>query len=205
MIVKNSIIDEVRKYVMNILENDLSSDMIYHSINHTKEVVASAMEIAEKQGVDEDQFEIIQIAGWFHDLGFVKGSENHEVHGGELAESFLLNLEYPQDKIDKVKGCILATRMPQNPKNNLEKILCDADLMHLARKDYFKKAELLHKEMEKVKPCKISDIEWLRMNKEFLGNHCFFTDYARENYESGVKNNLEKVKQRLNSWRKKTK
>ncbi len=77
--------------------------------------------------------------------------------------------------------------------------------MHLAKRDYFKKADLLHEEMEKVKDEKISDADWLKMNQEFLGNHCYFTDYAKENYEPAVKANLEKVTEKLKSWKKKTK
>ena len=90
--------------------------------------------------------------------------------------------------------------MPQNPQNALEQILCDADLMHLASEDYFSKADLLHKEIEYTKSCKISEKEWLEMNENFLNQHCFFTDYAKEKYESAVKENLKKVSQRLQSW-----
>lgn len=205
MIVGNSIIERVKRHVRDILSNDLSNDITYHSIVHTEEVAASAIEIAKKQGVREEDFEIIQIAAWFHDLGYVKGGENHEASGAKMAEQFLSSEGYSHDKIDKVVGCIIATRMPQNPQNSLEKILCDADLMHLAGHDYFKKAELLHKEIEKTKACKISDREWLKMNEEFLGNHCFFTEYAKKKYEPAVKENLKKVTEQLKSWQKKTK
>ena len=51
--------------------------------------------------------------------------------------------------------------MPQSPNNTLEQVLCDADLLHLAQDDYFKKADLLHKEIESTKLCKISEKEWL--------------------------------------------
>lgn len=205
MIVENSIIEKVKKHVRGILSNDLSNDITYHSIDHTEEVAASAMEIAEKQNMSEGDVEIIQIAAWFHDLGYVKGGDGHEASGARMAEQFLIKEGYALEKIRKVVGCIIATRMPQDPQNSLEKILCDADLMHLAGRDYFKKAELLHKEIEKTKACKISDRDWLKMNEEFLGKHCFFTEYAKKNYEPAVKENLKKVTEQLKSWKKKTK
>ena len=43
---------------------------------------------------------------------------------------------YSENHIKIVKGLINATRVSQNPKNHLEKILCDADLDYLGRSDY---------------------------------------------------------------------
>ncbi len=202
MMISSSIITEVKDHAISVLSKHLPDNMTYHSVNHTIDVVASAEEIAEKQELSTDDKEVVQIAAWFHDLGYTRGCENHEKDGAEMAREFLKEKDYPADKIAKVEGCIMATQMPQNPQNNLEKILCDADLMHLAGRDYFKKADLLHKEIETTKLCKISENEWLQMNQEFLDKHCFFTDYAKQHYESAVKENLKKVRDRLKSWKK---
>jgi len=203
MVIESTILKDVIAHVKSLLSRQLSEDMTYHSINHTLDVVKCANEIAEKQNFSEEQIEILNIAAWFHDVGYTEGSEDHEEKGAKLAEDFLRNHEYPEDKIENVIALILATRMPQEPKNNLEKTLCDADLMHLAGKDYFRKADLLHKEIEKTKLCKISEDEWLKMNQDFLTSHCFFTEYAQRKYESAVKENLRKVRERLKSWQKK--
>ena len=151
-------------------------------------------EIAKKLGLDEEEVEILIIAAWFHDMGYTKGHENHEMESCKMAKKFLIERGYTEEKLKRVIGCIMATQMPQNPKNRLERVLCDADLMHLADDNYFDKADLLHKELESIKLCSISENEWLEMNQEFLSNHCFFTDYAKHNYESGVKKNLKKIR-----------
>ncbi len=202
MIAEAKIIKEAREYAVIVLTKLLPEDMTYHSINHTKDVVRSAQEIAEKNAISEEDYEILTIAAWFHDLGYVKGCERHEESGSLMARSFLEEKDYPEEKIQKVEGCIMATKMPQDPRNALEQILCDADLMHLADGNYFEKADLLHKEIENTRLCKISENEWLEMNQEFLDQHCFFTEYAKKNYESAVKENLKKVRERLSSWKK---
>ena len=43
------------------------------------------------------------------------------------------------------------------------------------------------------------------MNQEFLKSHCFFTEYAQKKYDSAVKENLRKVRQKLKEWQKTTK
>lgn len=197
-----SIIGEVKDYAMEVLSKELPEHLTYHSRNHTMDVVASVKEIAEKQGLNDEDLEVLNIAAWFHDLGYSQGCELHEKVGAEMASEFLSQKGYPGEKIKMVVDCIMATQMPQNPKNLREQIICDADMMHLADRDYFSKAALLHKEIEKTKVCKISEKEWLKMNQEFLDKHCFFTDYAKNNYASAVKNNLKKVKDRLKKWKK---
>ncbi len=202
MLTETSLVKEVKDHVLELLSKQLSEDLTYHSMNHTLDVVRGANEIAEGQSFSEDEVQIINIAAWFHDTGYTIDRENHENYSAEIARKYLLGKDYPDEKIKKVEGCILATKMPQNPQNKLEKVLCDADLMHLANEDYFRKADLLHKEIEKTKLCKIPENEWLKMNQEFLKGHCFFTEYAQKTYESAVKENLRKVKERLKSWQK---
>ncbi|MEP1035681.1 HD domain-containing protein [Ekhidna sp.] len=202
MMISSSIINEVKDHAIKVLSKQLPDNMTYHSINHTLDVVASAEEIAEKQSLSKEDLEVVQIAAWFHDLGYTKGCEHHEENGARMAREFLESKNYSSERITLVEGCIMATKMPQSPQNNLEQILCDADLMHLADQDYFEKADLLHQEIETTKFCKIPENEWLQMNQEFLDKHCFFTDYAKKNYEAAVKENLKKVRDRLKSWKK---
>jgi len=201
---EKDILEAAELYARNVLWSEMPEQMTYHTINHTIDVVESALEIGRKQSLSEEDLEILQLAAWFHDLGYSKGGENHKLEGSEMAKQFLSKKKYPQALIKKVVGCIMATQMPQNPQNYLEQIMCDADLMHLADEDYFKKADLLHKEIQHTKSCEISEKEWLQMNQDFLNKHCFFTDYAKTNYESAVKENLKKVRQRLKSWTTKT-
>lgn len=200
MVKEDNIVSQAESYAREILWRDLPENLTYHSINHTIEVVNSALEIGRKQALENEDIEVLELSSWFHDLGYSKGVENHERIGADMARNFLEKQGYPEEKIASVEGCIMATQMPQNPQNYLEQIMCDADLMHLAGEDYFKKADLLHKEIEQTKSCKISEVEWLEMNQEFLNKHCFFTEYAKNNYESAVKENLKKVRQRLRSW-----
>jgi len=192
-----NILTEVEDYIVSLLTTELPEEFTYHSVHHTRDVVAFALEIARMQNIEEPDTEIVQIAAWFHDLGYIQGCDNHEQRSVKMANKFLIEKGYPNQWIKKIEGCIWATRMPQNPKNELEKIICDADLLHLASDDYFVKADLMFKEIQKTKSRKVSNDEWLQMNHDFLKNHVFFTDYAKEHYTPFVKRNLTKVDERL--------
>ena len=202
MVIENHILKDVESYVISFLTEHLSDDLTYHSISHTKDVVRCVNELAAEQDFTKEEVEVLNLAAWFHDVGYTKSVEEHEKCSAEMARAFLEGVDYPEERIKSVVGCILATKMPQTPSNALEQTICDADLMHLAAKDYLQKADLLHKEIEKTKFCKIPENEWLKMNQEFLKSHCFFTEYAQKTYESAVKENLKKVRERLKSWQK---
>jgi hypothetical protein len=68
---------------------------------------------------------------------------------------------YPVDKISIVERLILATKPSyQNPIDIYEKIIKDADLDNLGRKDFFEKGHSLKKEIEIIKNIKIRDPDW---------------------------------------------
>lgn len=73
---------------------------------HVVIVVKFALELADKLGADK---EIVEIAAWLHDYAAVAGMdfEEHHIHGAAEAEKILLSLDYPREKIEKVKECIL--------------------------------------------------------------------------------------------------
>lgn len=77
----------------------------YHAIV----VVKFALQLADKLGADK---EIVEIAAWLHDYAAIVGMDfnEHHIHGAAEAEKILLSLNYPQERIEKVKECILQHR-----------------------------------------------------------------------------------------------
>ena len=137
--VGSKILSEANQYVLNLFKTQLPSSVLYHDFNHTQQVVVAADEIGTGMQLLDSELEIVLLAAWFHDTGFVHASDNHEDPSKKEAETFLKAANYAPEKIGKVVGCIEATRMPQNPKNLLEEVICDADLYHLGISDFTKR------------------------------------------------------------------
>lgn len=54
--------------------------------------------------------EVLEIAALLHDVSMNDinlDRENHNVYGASMAENILMKYNYPKDKIDLVKKCIL--------------------------------------------------------------------------------------------------
>mgnify|MGYP003631697411 CR=1 FL=1 len=193
---QDSILEKVALYAEKVLQNEIPSDFVYHDLYHTTRVVKAAKMIGKESGLSEHELEIVTIAAWFHDLGYCNGCIKHEKASAELARDFLQKENYSEEKINEVVGCIMATQMPQAPKNLLEEVLCDADLHHLACTDYGMMAEKMHTEIEKVKGHKIKMEDWNNMNFNFFKDHKYFTDYAKQHLEPIKKENLKSIKKK---------
>lgn len=200
-----SIVDKAAAYVADILKNNLSEDLVYHNYRHTKNVVKAAQKIGTNEGLNDGDLEILILAAWFHDTGFSKCYIGHEEISKEIAELFLRDHEYDEEKVRKVGEIILATHYPPEPKNLLEKILCDADFIHFGKKSYFEKLETLRKEKEIFLGQTYTDLSWMEENLAFLKDHHYFTTYAQEELEPGKLENQKAQKKMLKKLRKQVK
>jgi hypothetical protein len=137
------------------------------------------------------------LAAWFHDTGYTAGqAEGHEDVSIQLASDFMLQQNMDEAIARRVTSSIHATRMPQSPLSQLEKILCDADLMHLATEDFKAKSQLLKQERESLRGEKISKKDWRRNNVQFLESHKYFTDYGQQLLEPKKQENLNELKKK---------
>jgi hypothetical protein len=199
------IINKAHQYVQEILKVHSPPENVYHNLNHATEVVSAVKEIAAAEGVGTDDLDLLIIAAWFHDSGYVKVCKGHEEVSIEYVKEFLNLNNYPQEKTEKIISMIQATKMPQSPKNHLEEILCDADLHHLGTKSFEEKGDLFRLEIENRGDGICTDQEWLEISERFFKNHNFFTGYAKEKF--GIQKNINfiRIEKQLKKLKKKNK
>ena len=201
MEVKNSLLVEVEAYVTNFIQEKVPEVYAYHNLDHTQNVVNSAMQIAEKLDLSEKEKEILKLAAWFHDTGYDKGPKDHEQRSGLYAKDYLKALNYPDTDIQRIQECIMATKLSNQPKNLLEEILVDADLSHLGQKIYWDRCSRVRQEMSLVNKKIMSDQAWVDFELDFLQKHEYHTPVAQSLFDKRKTKNilqLAKQKQRLN-------
>ncbi len=191
------ILQKIEKYVKELFAANFKSEVLYHNIRHTIEVVEAVKEIGLAEGITSEDMEILVIASWFHDTGHLHCCSGHEEQSTTYARNYLESKSYPVNKINQIIECIRATKIPQQPNNKLQEIICDADLHHLGEKDIKERGDLLRQELELSGIKKLSDIEWLSISIEFFNYHHFFTDYAKKQYGNQKEINLERMKKVL--------
>jgi len=189
-----NILLEAEKYVIHLLNEELDSTFVYHNLSHTQRVVAKSKELAEVSGLSDNEKNLLELAAWFHDTGFIKGPKTHEKESSKIASSFLKKHNCTEDTIQSVIVLIMATEMNHQPINVLEKIIRDADSAHIGSKNYMDICELLRKEWELTCDKKLSESEWLNENINWLTTkHRFFSDAASAKWDKGKGKNLSKL------------
>lgn len=193
------IVEKAESHVFHLFKDKLSPDYIYHNFNHTLRVVNNAKLIAAEEGVGHDDMEIITIAAWFHDLGYIEGPEGHEYRSSIIAEHFLQENNYPADKTATVGQLIKATQLGVEPQTHLEKIIKDADCSHFAEPNYLELAELLREEWKITQKKVYSDLEWAMSNRKVLLHyHRFFTDYGKTKLQPQKEANIAALQGAIN-------
>jgi len=197
----SSIISDVRNYVEDLFRNRYDNRSSYHSFDHTKEVAEAAAKIGKGSDLSEDELEIVVIAAWFHDTGYLFEQKDHEQQSATIAEEFLLSNNYPEEKIEHVRNCILATRMNYVPANLMEEVIHDADYINLSSENNLKQSELLRTELINYGGIEPTEEEWLTSELKFLLNHRYYTDYAKRKLEDKKADNIKKLKKKLKKAR----
>jgi len=198
----NDILSKVKEFIGTTFRKKGSENSYYHNFTHTAEVVKAAEEIADALSVNDQDKEALLIAAWFHDIGHIETCQGHEDVGIRLAQNFLQENNYSEVGIDKVISLINATRMPRNPQNILDKIICDADLHHLGTNNYEKRNQLYKNEIEALQGKSIKEEDWLQNNLEFLKHHKYYTDFAKQKYDTQKNINYIKTKKKLKKVKK---
>lgn len=97
------------------------------SYEHIESVANNAVELAKLYQAD---VEVCEIAGWLHDIASItdyKLYENHHIHGADMAEKILKSYNYPTDKIELIKLCIMNHRGSIVKEKTTKEEICVAD------------------------------------------------------------------------------
>ncbi len=99
--------------------------------DHIKYVVKNSIELAKKYEAD---VEIVELGALLHDIAMpseIGPREEHNIYGVKITDELLTKLDYPQDRKERVKECVLRHRGSKDlPRNTIEEqCVADADVM----------------------------------------------------------------------------
>jgi uncharacterized protein len=182
-------------YAQQRLEKELDPRLTYHSIYHTRDdVVPAAERLAVLEGITGDDLLMLRTGGFFHDIGFVQQRSEHEAVSVGITAEVLPWFGFTPEQVEQICSMILATRLPQEPRNPLEEILTDADLDNLGREDFFEVSRRLRQEMANYNII-IPDKDWYKRQLEFITGHKYFTKAGNTLRNAQKEKNIEDLKE----------
>lgn len=166
-----------KNYIINKLEKELPDNLYYHGAEHTIDVLQAVEMYADLENVAGDDLILLQTAALFHDSGFLTSYCDSEAASIRIVNNVLPDFNYSPSQIDNIGRMILSTKIPQEPQNILEQILCDADLDYLGRDDFYMTGIKLLCEWNE-NGIATSLKQWYEVEINFLKKHRYFTQSA---------------------------
>lgn len=184
---------KLRNFILGSLRESLSAGLKYHGIHHTLDVLGVCNGYIRRNNIKGKQAELLRVGALMHDYGFLFTYKNHEEKGVEMANILLPQYGYSKEDIQVVSGLIMATKVPQNPQNQMEMILCDCDLDYLGRKDFDPISESLFQEL--IAHNLLHDRgEWNKIQVKFLESHHYHTPFAQKFRQAVKEKHLQKLR-----------
>ena len=193
-----NLVEQAKDFVEKLFKDKLSSSFTYHNLNHTLDVVVAVDTIADIENISPSDKEMLLLAAWFHDTGYINGCHKHEENGARIAADFLKDKGKPAEYIEKVADLIQTTTNGFVPKTLLEKIIKDADYYHLSSDQYTSSCNALRLEWQNLNQKNFSDADWNSENLDFLANrHQYYTDFALKNWQPLKEKNIKRLRKKI--------
>ncbi len=179
-------------FLLDKLKNELPGWLTYHNLQHTKDVVEAVQYLAKCEKVNKKEYTLLSTAAAYHDAGFIEGYHDHEEISCRVAKKHLPDFGFDDKDIERICELIMVTKIPQLPKNRLEEIMCDGDLLYLGTDKFEKISEDLYKEFLKKGIVK-NRKDWADKQHRFLKAHHFFTKFAADHYAPKKEDNIKQL------------
>jgi len=174
---------KIKHFIFEKIKREIPTNLTFHGLHHTIDVLNVCNQYIKRMKISSHDAFLLRTAALFHDLGFIRAYDNHEIESVKYAKEILPDWNYTNQDIEIISRMILATQIPQKPTSVLEQIICDADLDYLGTDSFYSIGETLFQEFRSYNKISTKE-EWDRLQVRFLQKHKFHTPYAKKHRES---------------------
>ncbi|MFT5723006.1 MAG: hypothetical protein ACI9JN_000111 [Bacteroidia bacterium] len=179
MLLESMNIGKLKKYLAHKFQTGIRGELSYHTWDHVLGVLNVCNQYARRYKITGREAHLLRTAALIHDIGFLWTYKDHEDEGVRFTTRELPAWGYSKKDIEAIDGMIMATQIPQKPKNLLEQIVCDADLDYLGTDQFYTIGETLFKEFIAMNQIK-TRADWNKLQINFLSGHEYHTTYAKK-------------------------
>jgi predicted metal-dependent HD superfamily phosphohydrolase len=201
----SALVQQAQAYVEPLLKQDLDPRLTYHTLAHTTYVVKQAHALADAAPLAPADTELLLVAAWFHDAGYLDTYDGHEYKSMTRAETWLREKQVDPARIEVVKNLIRATHRNEEATTELEKMMVDADMSNLAAEDFRSRAELIRTEWELALGKSYTNPEWAELQLNFMLAHKYQSEVGKDRYKKALKANIEDQRDYFKKTEKKAK
>ncbi|MEN8203465.1 MAG: adenylate/guanylate cyclase domain-containing protein [Bacteroidota bacterium] len=165
---------DLEDVIFGSLMKDLPDYLHFHKLEHAQKVYNQAFLLCRAEELDQYDRLLIRTAALLLFTGLSQSYTNFENRSAVICREILPEFQYSESQIDQICNLILATKMPCDPHNHLEKVLIDARMDYTGRPDFTTRIKLLFQELKET-GSKINGQQFKHQQLELLYKFEFFT------------------------------
>lgn len=205
----SSILDSVELFATRMITDEFSEKLVFHDIKHIYGVVQAIEEIGSAEKLSAEEMEITKIAGWFNFLGFRDLDSFEKTNNkkslfkncmncsSQIARDYLQKKGHPKEKTNTIIE-VMSSGGNGNfiPTSKLANVLSDATTAYLGQSKSRKNIELLYQEFLLTDTIEDSKSGFYQNAINYVNEHNYLTDYAKENFNSTKNKLVQKLEKR---------
>lgn len=168
----------------------------FHNSHRAKEVLGAVEKLINQKDIDSRPKWLLKTAAVYDFLGYVYKYNKSKQMSRRLTKEILPNYGYNAKEISEIQGMIMAAKIPQKPRTDLQKILCDAKLDYLGKENFFDKLELLRQEKSNHR-INFTQQEFYQEVYNLFREKNYFTKSARKLWGEKRKENFQELEKIL--------
>ncbi len=181
------------------LQQELPKDLLYHTVQHTQQVLEQAVLLAILEHRSSRELELIAVAAAFHDMGYLKQHFENEPIGAAYARSALESTSaFSASETAVICQMILDTSLDWKTRpirhklqTPLSKYLVDGDMSNLGSSAFLPQGDLLQQEQKVARPL------YLERSLRLLEDHVWATPTAERLWAEAKARNLEGIRKEI--------
>lgn len=180
----------IKKLWVEIEESYSTNNRFYHNLTHIRNIISELSLVKEKI----NDWNTILFSAFYHDIVYDVKSPSNEEDSAEFAQTRLLQISYPSDKINLCISQILATKGHSLSDNTDTNYFVDADLSILGKewKFYSVYCQQVRQEYS-IYSDSLYKQGRTKVLESFLSkDRLYMTDYFFQAYEEKARYNIAK-------------
>jgi len=177
---KNILKTEFFKNTYLWIENDKKNFAVDHSFKHIYHVIEYAKVLARLFNLNKKETNLLLISAALHDVGYIKGRENHAENGAEIVKEFLTQQKMNEADIEKIYHAIYyhGGKDVKLFESEISLLLVIADKIDYA-KDRYNESKEIHEDIELYRQVNKNELEK-------LGNKLIIHSYITKNFRQDL-------------------
>ncbi|MCB9331838.1 MAG: hypothetical protein H6574_12210 [Lewinellaceae bacterium] len=162
------LVTAARAHVLQLWNTQHDARLVFHNFAQAAAIAEQAGAISRAEGLPESDRELVQVAAWFHNVGYLYEPRQVAETSAIRAEFFMVEQKCAPEKIEQLRQTIMEAVTPNKTELETARVLHDAIRAYDWAETYDTRGPLLQLEQELLSGHAPDPAAWLEFVRKQL-------------------------------------